>query len=321
MNFTPVTDFFTNIKDKISHPFFGTLIFVWIIRNWILVFSFFNFDPKTTLTQKVEYIKNYISTQNILKEISINIAYSLIIIVIGYILIILTRSISTAVEFRIMPFLTQRIISEKVVFKEDFDKIKVERDDYAERYEEQRKQVRTLSKQYDEISEILTGKITLINDSTFEVANLSEQKEKLKSDVTHLELSNQELTGENAVLKTTTNKQADKINHLQKRVDSSTFYIKELVNNETSNFWKDNSSLLPDVKSTVTKLLLDDKMKAFEEAYKYLKLGGSINVDVLEEMEELGLIYRNNQDAEILSPLGLIIYQLYVNKKNAEDHS
>ncbi|MCT2562090.1 hypothetical protein [Chryseobacterium herbae] len=153
MDFTPITDFFTNIKEKVSNPFFGTLILVSIARNWLLVYSVFNFDEKTTLNNKIKFITEYLSGQNIIIEALINIGITLSIILIGYLLVISVRTLSTFIEFKIMPWITQKVISDKVVFKEEYDNIKDDRDQYSERYEIQRQKVRELSSDFDTISE------------------------------------------------------------------------------------------------------------------------------------------------------------------------
>ena len=53
------SSFFDNIKDKTTNPFFGTLIFVWLVRNWDLVYTVFNFDSDCNLEDKKEFIRKY----------------------------------------------------------------------------------------------------------------------------------------------------------------------------------------------------------------------------------------------------------------------
>ena len=56
-----VNSFFSNIKDKLTNPYFGTLIIVLIIHHWDLIFGVFNFDEGFTLDKKLEFINNYIT--------------------------------------------------------------------------------------------------------------------------------------------------------------------------------------------------------------------------------------------------------------------
>jgi len=149
MDLTPITDFFSNIKEKITNPFFGTLILVTISRNWDLIYSLFNFDTDTTLHYKLRYISTYLAEKNFLIEILINIGFTALIVVAGYFIVVLFRTLSIWIEFTVMPNLTKLAVSKKVVLKEEYDALKVDRDDYAERYEEQRLNVRNYSKDND----------------------------------------------------------------------------------------------------------------------------------------------------------------------------
>lgn len=44
--------FVDNIKQKTTNPFFGTLILVWLVRNWELIYTLFNFDKDWLLSDK-----------------------------------------------------------------------------------------------------------------------------------------------------------------------------------------------------------------------------------------------------------------------------
>lgn len=175
MNLTPITDFFSNVKDKITNPFFGTLIFVWVYRNWDLVYTFFNFDEKTKLDDKIKYFKQYFSNKNFWQEALFNIGFTLLLIIIGYFLIIVTRAFSIFVEFQIMPRLTKQIVSKNTVTKELYDEVKAERDDYSDKYEVQRKQVRVLSRDYDEISENYKKSSTRIAEQSTRINTLENE--------------------------------------------------------------------------------------------------------------------------------------------------
>src|SRR5690554_8145893 len=70
--------------------------------------------------------------------------------IIGYLVILLTRSISIFVEYSVMPWLTKKIINKNTVLKTDYDKVVSERDDYFEKYESERKRVREFSADYEQ---------------------------------------------------------------------------------------------------------------------------------------------------------------------------
>lgn len=151
MDLSPITDFFTNIKEKITNPFFGTLILVSLARNWDLFYSLFNFSNNSSRLYKIQYIRNYIVDKNIFLEALINILWASIIVIVGYFFVIVFRTFSIWIEFKAMPYLTGKVVSTEIVRKEEYMLIKEERDKYAERYEEQHKNVREYSKENDEL--------------------------------------------------------------------------------------------------------------------------------------------------------------------------
>lgn len=316
MNLTPVTDFFSNIKDKISNPFFGTLIFVWLIRNWNLVYSIFNFDSKTTLKEKIFFIQNYINQNYSICEVLINIVITLILIIVGYLLVILTRSISTFAEFRVMPFITQKIISDKVVFKDDYDNVKSERDEYSDRYEEQRAQVRFLSKQFDEISENYKNQSALITENTTTINRL--ERDVLTKDQTiniqNKNINEQKITIES--LKAENDRFSKDIEFERKRINTYSEQFHFLFTDENKKFWIENIDKFPVIRNMYQRLIDEDKLNMFIAVYRFLTQGGSIGGEAFDQMNEFGLVLRNDKETEYITPLATIIYKLYIENKN-----
>lgn len=316
MNLTPITDFFSNIKDKISNPFFGTLLFVWLIRNWDLVYSIFNFDSKTTLSEKISFIQTYINKNYSIKEVLINVGITLILILAGYLLIILTRSISTFAEFRIMPFLTQKIISDKVVFKKDYDNVKYERDEYSDRYEEQRAQVRLLSKQFDEISENYKKQSVSITENTTTINRL--EREVLIKDQTlnsqNKNISEQQINIDS--LEAENDRITKEIKFERKKINTYSEQFYYLFSDENKEFWIENIDRFPEIKNMYQRLLDENKLNMFIAVYRFLTHGGSISGEALDKMYELGLVLRNDKETEYITPLATIIYKLFIENKN-----
>lgn len=52
---------FENFKERTKNPFLGTLVVVWIVHNWRLVYSLFYFDSKLALDKRLSYIEQYFS--------------------------------------------------------------------------------------------------------------------------------------------------------------------------------------------------------------------------------------------------------------------
>lgn len=151
MDFTPVNDFFSNIKNKLTNPFFGTLIFVWLTRNWILVYTIFNFDDNHNLDTKVLFIKKYLSEQSFWLELLINVGLTIIFMILGYLLVAGTKVLSVWIDYKVMPYFTNKVTSDKIVPREDYEKAVDERQNYFKRYEEERNSVRRISDNYDDL--------------------------------------------------------------------------------------------------------------------------------------------------------------------------
>lgn len=128
MNF--ISSFFDNIKDKTTNPFFGTLIFVWLIRNWELVYTIFNFDKNYNLEAKKGFIRNYYKDYHLGEELFMNILISFGLMLLGYALIIISRLIVNVTDHNIIPWMNNKTVSKLVVNKDRFETVKKTRDEY-----------------------------------------------------------------------------------------------------------------------------------------------------------------------------------------------
>lgn len=113
-----VNSFIDNLKTKVSNPFFGTLIAIWIIRNWNLVYGLFIFDKDCTMNDKFEFVRNHFNNKNIYNELWINISTTFVLILLGYILLIISRFLANLVEHRITPNVN-RVAASKLVANKD----------------------------------------------------------------------------------------------------------------------------------------------------------------------------------------------------------
>lgn len=46
-----------NIKERVTNPFLGTFVLVWIVHNWKVVYAFFFFDKEYNLEKKFSSLK------------------------------------------------------------------------------------------------------------------------------------------------------------------------------------------------------------------------------------------------------------------------
>lgn len=139
-----ISSFFDNIKDKTTNPFFGTLIFVWLVRNWDLVYTLFNFDRDCTLLDKKEFIRNYYVGKVVWEEIGYNILIAFGLMLLSYLLIIVSRLVVNVTNHNIIPRMNEKTVSKLVVNKNRFETVKRTRDEYFARIQDFEEQVITL---------------------------------------------------------------------------------------------------------------------------------------------------------------------------------
>lgn len=320
MTLEPINDFFSNIKEKLTNPFFGTLIFVWLVRNWELVYSIFNFDECYTLETKKQYIIYYYADKSIYKELGCNIVIALLLMLLGYLMLFLTRAFTTWFDFTLMPWITGKIISSKVVQKELYDEVSKERNEYAEMYEEQRKLVRNSSKEFDQISKNFQDQSNMVAKQTKEINELNSNNNKLNS--SYSELSTK-LTNVSDELKNMKEKHITELNTLN-------FEIKRLnkINKHSERDLKEFYDLFEDknfinnlvdfplkVSYAANLLKRDEKIRQFSTVAKFLIKGGSIDSILLKEMVKYNVVYKMESDDNNLdiyeyqlTPIGWILY-------------
>jgi hypothetical protein len=104
--------------DKIKNPFFGTYFFVWIIRNWELIYSLIYFDSSTNLEGRVTYIKGHFADDSFICDLLINLGVTFLLLSLSYILLNLSRFIVNYSELKIKPWIDNKIDSKNIVTKE-----------------------------------------------------------------------------------------------------------------------------------------------------------------------------------------------------------
>ena len=94
-----------NFKEKTTNPFLGTYLIIWMIRNWELVYSLFNFDSQDTLEIKVEFIKEYYKNNSFIEGVFWNIVWTFGILIITFILLNISRAIVNLFEKQLKPWI------------------------------------------------------------------------------------------------------------------------------------------------------------------------------------------------------------------------
>jgi hypothetical protein len=276
-----INSFFTNIKDKLTNPFFGTLILVLIIHHWELWFSIFNFDNNFTLNDKITFIKTYIENNFSFSLFVWNILQAVIFMFIGYLVIVGTRSLVMWVEFWLMPSITRKIVNKNVVRKSEFDEVVKEREEYFDQYEEQRKNVRIFSKTIDEQTEQIKLKDVNFIEQTNIISITQKELESKKKELDILKSEKQtdsQLLNENKIsLQTLQSDNETKMKQIQE-------FRNLFFSSINESFFSTTHKFPPEVLHKVKELKDKDKWETFNKVGFFITNGGQIGSEPLEEM-------------------------------------
>ena len=148
-----------NIKDKTTNPFLGTYFAVWMIRNWKLVYTVFNFDEekskgvKLTLEDKINAIEAYYQNESFLGNLGINLLWAFGVLILTYIVLNLSRFIVNFSEKQVTPWIIQFTDSKSIVSKERYNQLKEERDDLEVKFEKEEEANSLLKKEIAELNQ------------------------------------------------------------------------------------------------------------------------------------------------------------------------
>ena len=133
-----LVSFKDNIKSKSSNPFLGTYTVIWCIRNWRLVYSFFFFDSKTTLAERIEILASYYTFKTFASDILLNILWAFGALILSYLLVNLSRLIVNLFEKRLTPYIYKITDSDSIVLKETYDRLKSDKQELEIKLERER---------------------------------------------------------------------------------------------------------------------------------------------------------------------------------------
>lgn len=165
-----IKDIFTstrdNLKEKTTNPFLGTYVIVWLIRNWRLVYTLFNFDKEDKLKDKIEFVKNYYTEINFIQNILINILWAFAVLIITYLLLNISRLIVNLSEKRLTPWIYKITDSKSIVLKTTYETILLERDELQVRLDQERESRSRLENRIKNLEEQLIESYKSKNSNT-----------------------------------------------------------------------------------------------------------------------------------------------------------
>jgi len=112
-----------NIKERTTNPFLGTLIVVWVIKNWTLVYSLLYFDSAFKLKDRLNYISHYFSDHSFIWNMMYVILITLAVLILTYILLSISRLVTDTQERIIVPMISKWTDKSSVVLKTEYVKL------------------------------------------------------------------------------------------------------------------------------------------------------------------------------------------------------
>jgi hypothetical protein len=133
-----LVSFRDNFKEKSRNPFLGTYLIVWLVRNWELVYTIFNFDSDKKLKDKINFINTYYSNKDFLNNLWTNIFWAFGLLIFTYILLNISRLIVNLSEKQLTPWIYKITDSKSIVLKSVYERTRSERDDLQVRLDQER---------------------------------------------------------------------------------------------------------------------------------------------------------------------------------------
>lgn len=301
--------FFQNVKDKLTSPFFGTLSFILIFHHWEFWYTLFNFDKNCTLSEKVSILRLMSSREFSFKELALDAVFAIIFVIGGYVVIFLTRALSLAFDHRIMTWLTRQVVSKNVVLLETHKNVVAERDEYADKYEEQRRSVRSMSKDNDDQSLQIQSRDELINKNNVQInslnINIADINEKYKQITIESSLLEQKLKKTNNLLDRTKNELSVRVIENDDLLRNAEL-LQDLLTASPDGSIFDSIDKFPlFIKQKVSDLHLGNDWNTFLSVKNHKLTGGIIPTRSYGKLREYGLV--KSDESNDYTPLGQII--------------
>ncbi|WP_231464748.1 hypothetical protein [Pedobacter sp. Leaf132] len=310
-----LNSFFQNIKDKLTSPFFGTLTFILIIHHWEFWYTIFNFDKDLLLHEKLYNLRVLAQKEFSIGNIAKDVLWALIIVVIGYIVVVTTRTLSIFIEFRAMPWITGKVTSKLVIDKKTYDDVLQEKNLYSEKYEEQRQLVRQYSRDYDSQEEQVQNKNKQLNELNSNITEFNNQISHLNNNASNDSRIIDDLRKEvNEKQSRIENMDSEVIGYNQ-RLGFTTIDVqqyREIFFSQTNRpFWNSKEKFPPSIHELVLKLKQDNIWKDFIAVANFERHAGSISTGVYAKLEPYALIIPGTERLTAVGSILAANYELF----------
>lgn len=146
-----LVSFRDNIKSKTTNPFFGTLIIVWIVHNWVFIYTLFNFDKKTLLSDKIIILEKYLEPKHFSTSLLWCVLTTFVVLFMSYVFLNASRVIVNYFEKSVTPFVCKITDKSSVVLKSEYNLIIREKEKYELKYEKEKESRLRLQDEIDKL--------------------------------------------------------------------------------------------------------------------------------------------------------------------------
>tara|TARA_R110002124_G_scaffold283500_2_gene459618 strand:- start:13 stop:789 length:777 start_codon:yes stop_codon:yes gene_type:complete len=158
-----------NFKEKTRNPFLGTYLIVWMIRNWELIFTIFNFDDDYKLENKIEFVNSYYTEHSFLGNLFSTILWAFGVLILTYLLLAITRFITNLSEKQLIPWIYKVTDNKSIVLKETYDNLRVENVRNENQLEKERENKRRLIAEISELEKVIDDLKNIGNENKEEL--------------------------------------------------------------------------------------------------------------------------------------------------------
>lgn len=146
-----VLSFGENIRQKTTNPFFGTLILVWIVHNWKLVYTFFNFEKSAGLASRIAFLGTYLEPKPFAVDLGICLVETFCVLICSYVLLNLSRLIINFFEKIVTPWVYKVTDKSSIVLKSDYLALIENRNDLSRKLDAEIEGRRILQSKLEEL--------------------------------------------------------------------------------------------------------------------------------------------------------------------------
>ncbi len=305
------SSFFQNVKDRLTNPFFFTFLLVILIHHWEFWYIVFNIDAELLLNDKLSLMKAAVESTFSWKVLFIDLCWTLLAVIAGYAIVILSRSLSLGIEHRAMPKITQLVIDKKIVLKEFHDQVARERDTLFSENENLKVKIRALTVEKDQFIDDLKNERIISNQKKDELKTRTDYIEGILKDSDSLkaEISVYKdiLDEQSADYEKKNNISSEIIDDANNAISTYVKFIEQLSKHES---WKINP-FVPDVSESsqwnLENVLFSSELRKLESC---IKNGKTPNSQQLNYFINNDVIFKIGNEFR-LTPYGQLIIEYY----------